>query len=219
MYCNKCGKVLPDGAKFCSGCGSNIEELETKGPSATETTNPTQERVTPSGQPAESRVASSVSVNNEVKNDASMPFFVWDIVGLIATGAMFIAFFLPSLIAKNAFVTTSTSISIAQLFSEASANSYTKDFSMLLLIYLVPAVCCALDFLIRKENSSRYIRLIVIAVLNIMIQSSVSGVGKLLSSFGSATLGAGYYVSVVSSVAIIIVAIGAMIAKNQKKQN
>lgn len=32
MFCPKCGTVLPDRARFCSACGSSIEEqqLETK---------------------------------------------------------------------------------------------------------------------------------------------------------------------------------------------
>ena len=28
MFCNKCGKELPDGTKFCSGCGSQLKTLE-----------------------------------------------------------------------------------------------------------------------------------------------------------------------------------------------
>ncbi len=26
MFCNKCGKLLPDGAKFCTGCGNPIDD-------------------------------------------------------------------------------------------------------------------------------------------------------------------------------------------------
>lgn len=26
MFCNKCGKELPEGTKFCGGCGASIED-------------------------------------------------------------------------------------------------------------------------------------------------------------------------------------------------
>lgn len=42
MYCPKCGKELPDNAKFCSGCGSQIQSAETTNNQAEQTAQQAQ---------------------------------------------------------------------------------------------------------------------------------------------------------------------------------
>ena len=42
MYCPKCGKELPDNAKFCSGCGSQIQSAETTNNQAEQTAQKAQ---------------------------------------------------------------------------------------------------------------------------------------------------------------------------------
>lgn len=43
--CTKCGRELPDGAEFCSGCGAKQEELKAQG-----TDSPSGERGTSDGK-------------------------------------------------------------------------------------------------------------------------------------------------------------------------
>lgn len=56
MFCPKCGKQLPDGAKFCSGCGSVLSAPKTELPKPRPEQSPVQRR--PEGQrPPPGRVA------------------------------------------------------------------------------------------------------------------------------------------------------------------
>ena len=52
MYCEKCRKNLPDGTKFCSGCGSSVEAVIGSGPPLiTETPPPIRKVSTPPPPP------------------------------------------------------------------------------------------------------------------------------------------------------------------------
>ena len=44
MFCENCGKNLPDGAKFCNGCGAKIEPEQ---PAYTAAAEPALERPVP----------------------------------------------------------------------------------------------------------------------------------------------------------------------------
>ena len=137
---------------------------------------------------------------------------------------MIVAFFLPSMVATVPYAGT-MSLSLSALMSLAGANSYTSSISFLLLIYLFPALCCIIDLVITKENSSRHVRLIILGFLNMLLQSSFSTLAELSSSIrelssliGSSAdvgLGIGFYLSVLAS--IVIVVVGAIGIYEKKK--
>ena len=235
MFCPKCGKELPDNAKFCGGCGANVnapvpatEPVKQSVPaqqSALADQTPAPQSVTPSaaGQPVQ-QPKPSVDVKGEIsklqgKLDNSNSSFLkgrslWDVVGLCAVILMAICFFLPALTASSSY--GSSSVSPASLMSMAGSSAYTSSLSWLLLIYLFPAVCCAVDLLVTKENSTRHVRLIVLGLLNMLLQSSISSIGKFISSFGGA-LGIGFYLSMFASLVVIAVGIIGIYEKKKGK--
>ena len=247
MFCPKCGKELPDNAKFCGACGANVNAPvsapepvaqsvapqqsvpEDQIPASQPTTQPAagqppQPVKTPAAEQTPQSAKPQVDVKGEIsklqgKLDNSNSSFLkgrslWDVVGLCATALMAICFFLPALTASSYYGTSS--MSPASLMSMASSSSYTSSFSWLLLIFLFPAVCCAIDLLVTKENSTRHVRLIVLGLLNILLQSSISSIAKFINSFGG-SLGVGFYLSIVASLVIIAVGIIGIYEKNKGK--
>ena len=235
MFCPKCGKELPDNAKFCGGCGANVnapvsapEPVKQSVPSQQSApmnqTSAPQSAIPPAaGQPAQP-AKPPVDVKGEIsklqgKLDNSNSSFLkgrslWDVVGLCAVILMAICFFLPALTASSSY--GSSSVSPASLMSMAGSSAYTSSLSWLLLIYLFPAVCCAVDLLVTKENSTRHVRLIVLGLLNMLLQSSISSIGKFISSFGGA-LGIGFYLSMFASLVVIAVGIIGIYEKKKGK--
>lgn len=140
---------------------------------------------------------------------------LWDIVGVCAAALMVLCFFLPA--ASSISDQVSASFSLASLMSMAGSFSYTSSFSALFLIYLFPPVLCLIDLIVTKENSTRHVRLIVFAVMNMLLQSSISSVAGTASSMSSLfglssssslmSLGIGFYLSMFASIVIIVVAI------------
>ena len=251
MFCPKCGKELPDNAKFCGACGANVNApvsapepvAQSVAPQQSAPVNQTpapQPATEPASQPAAGQPPQSaktpaaeqppqaakpqVDVKGEIsklqgKLDNSNSSFlkgrsVWDVVGLCATALMAICFFLPALTSSS--YSGTNSLSPASLMSITGSSSYTSSFSWLLLIYLFPAVCCAIDLLVTKENSTRHVRLIVLGLLNILLQSSISSMAKFINSFGG-SLGVGFYLSIVASLVIIAVGIIGIYEKKKGK--
>lgn len=246
MFCPKCGKQLPEGAKFCNACGASIgaspaeveTESETKLLSPEVPVQQPQPTSQPTPQVAQQPAAAQPQVDfkGEIsklqgKLDNTNSSFLkgrslWDVVGLCAVIVMVVSFFLPVLKASSAYTGT-ISVSLMSLMSMMGTSSYTSSFSMLVLVYLFPALCAALDLLITKENSTRHIRLIVLGVLNFFLASSISGVVKLGSTVselasafsssadGAIQLGIGYYLSMIGS--IVIIAIGIIGIYEKKK--
>ena len=235
MFCPKCGKELPDNAKFCGGCGADVnapvsapEPVKQSVPSQqsapmNQTSAPQSATPPAASQPAQQQKP-SVDVKGEIsklqgKLDNSNSSFLkgrslWDVVGFCAVILMIICFFLPALTASSYYGTSS--VSPSSLMSMAGSNSYTSSLSWLLLIYLFPAVCCAIDLFVTSENSTRHVRLIVLGLLNMLLLSSFSGIAKLISSFGGA-LGVGFYLSMLAS--LVIIAVGIIGIYEKKKGN
>lgn len=218
MLCPKCGKELPDNARFCGGCGADVyslvqQNVEVKQPSVPETRG--AQATAQSQKPATDERSDFSKLHGKPDNSNSTLLkerSIWDVVGLCAAILMAICFFLPALTAST-FSGTS-SVSLASLMSLAGSSSYTSSLSWLLLIYLFPAVCCAIDLLVTKENSSRHVRLIVLGLLNMLLQSSILPIGKFISSFGG-SLGIGFYLNMLAS--LVIIAVGIMgIIERQK---
>lgn len=255
MFCPKCGKQLPEGAKFCNACGAKIEASSAEPATESKTQlltsdAPVQPKAEPQPspqpipQPAPQATPQPTAAQPQVdfkgeisklqgKLDNTNSSFLkgrslWDVVGLCAVVLMIVSFFLPVLKASSTYTGT-ISVSLMSLMSMMGTSSYTSSFSMLVLVYLFPAVCCALDLLITKENSTRHIRLIILGVLNFFLASSISGVVKLGSSVselasafsssanGAIQLGIGYYLSVIGSVVIIAIGIVGIYEKKKGK--
>ena len=74
MFCQKCGKQLPDGAKFCTGCGQPVEQ-SAGGPATEELgQEPVQQPVQgPAGQPGEGGGIPTVGVGATVYQDGTAP--------------------------------------------------------------------------------------------------------------------------------------------------
>ncbi len=51
MFCRKCGKQLPDGARFCTGCGANLEETPVTPVTPVETAAPVAAPEAPAAAP------------------------------------------------------------------------------------------------------------------------------------------------------------------------
>ena len=266
MFCSKCGKELPDNAKFCGSCGTNVDDTwqasqatpatqpitqpanqnqasasasspspSASGKASAGASNFTQQATqaapfTQSAQAAQSTQQatqaqkSSVDFKGEVsklqgKLDNSNSTFlkgrsIWDIVGMCAVVLMIICFFLPAISATTILGTTT--VSPASLMSLAGSSSYTSSFAGLMLIYLFPAVFCAVDLIITKENSSRHVRLIVLGLLNILLQSSISSIAEIINSAGG-SLGVGFFLNIFAS--LVVIAIGIIGIYEKKKGN
>ena len=140
---------------------------------------------------------------------------LWDIVGVCAAALMVLCFFLPAASSTSDQVTAS--FSLASLMSMAGSFSYTSSFSALFFIYLFPPILCLIDLLVTKENSTRHVRLIVFAVMNMLLQSSISSVAGVASSMSSLfgissssslmSLGIGFYLSIFASIVMVVVGI------------
>ena len=140
---------------------------------------------------------------------------LWDIVGVCAAALMVLCFFLPAASSTSDQVTAS--FSLASLMSMAGSFSYTSSFSALFFIYLFPPILCLIDLLVTKENSTRHVRLIVFAVMNMLLQSSISSVAGVASSMSSLfgissssslmSLGIGFYLSIFASIIMVVVGI------------
>ena len=248
MFCPKCGKQLPDNAKFCNSCGMNLADASTEsGTQLLTPDNHVQQDQQAAPQPASAQAAASqpaaaqqpsVDFKAEIsklqgKLDNTNSSFlkgrsIWDVVGLCAVILMVVSFFVPVMTATASYTGT-ISLSLASLMSMMGTTSYTSSFSMLVLIYLFPAVFCAVDLIITRENSTRHVRLIVLGVLNFILASSISGVVKMASNtsqlaslFGSSSgasiqLGIGYYLSVIASIVIIVIGIVGIYEKKKGK--
>lgn len=138
---------------------------------------------------------------------------LWDVVGICAVALMVVCFFLPSI--SGGSEQGSVTLSLSSLMSMAGSVSYTSSFSVLFLIYLFPAVCCFIDLVVTKNNSTRHVRLIVLGLLNMLLQSSISSISNLvptlslLSGFSAdsafLSLGIGFYLSMFASIVVIVV--------------
>ena len=184
-----------------------------------------QAQVPPQQAQAQAQAQPSVDVKGGISNlqgklDNSSSSLLrgrslWDVVGVCAAALMVLCFFLPAASSTSDQVTAS--FSLASLMSMAGSFSYTSSFSALFFIYLFPPILCLVDLLVTKENSTRHVRLIVFAVMNMLLQSSISSVAGAASSmsplFGISSssslmsLGIGFYLSIFASIVMVVVGI------------
>jgi len=93
MYCNSCGKLIPDSAKFCDGCGKTVAGAASDaGPSNTHQVppNPYRGRLI---RPQQGRKFKGVclAVANYLDVDVTLIRIIW-LVLLLGAGTGFIAY-------------------------------------------------------------------------------------------------------------------------------
>ncbi|MDO4842855.1 MAG: zinc ribbon domain-containing protein [Phoenicibacter congonensis] len=197
MFCPKCGKELPAGARFCGGCGQQLgvqaapsQAAPANGKSYSTQSMPAQpvqqtrpaqpvqqtrpaQAATAQSMPATAKVASGISGLQSKLDNSNASFIrgrsIWDIVGFTAVVLIVISFFLPE-IQGIELPQGMMNFSLSTLMAFMGSYSQSAQFSGVLLIFLLPAALAAVDLLVVKENSSRHIRLIIWGVVSIASQ-------------------------------------------------
>ena len=238
MFCPKCGKELPAGARFCGGCGQQLAAQAapaqaTQAGDKSFSTQSLSSQPTQQARPAQSfqqaRPAQSVPVQSatatakvaggisglQSKLDNSNASFlkgrsIWDMVGLGAVVLIVICFFLPE-IQGIELPQGMMNFSFSALMSFMGSYSESARFSGVLLLFLLPAVLAAVDLLVIKENSSRHIRLIIWGVVSIAFQMPVSSLIDLAKTYnysGIATVSLGAGYYLWIFASLVLIAVG-----------
>ena len=221
MFCQNCGRQLPDDAKFCGGCGASLAE-EPQGSANAQPApqfNQQVQAAQPQAQPKPS-VPPSETVKKEVTrlqtklDNSDVGFFkgrsVWDICGMISVALMVLCLFIPVAFYSSTFTGTRY-ISILSIVT----SSYVSSSFAIFIAFLVPPLFGAYDVLMPKENSTRHVRLIALGVFSIILSTSVSGVAGIAGLFMSANLFVGFYLNIIA--ALIMIAVGVIGIFEEKK--
>ena len=209
MFCPNCGRELPDDAKFCGSCGANLNarpQGSAQPSQASQAQQTAQEQVGKAVASVQAQVDKLQQKIDSSNSTAIKGRDAWDIIGLIGVICMLLGFCVPSVTMSSSWSGASYGMSLVQLFINAWSTSYSHKYAYFLLMYLFPACFCTFDLLIVEENALRHLRLIIMGAFNILLQTSISDVGGLLSFVGG-TLSIGYYLNVIGSVIVIVVGI------------
>lgn len=234
MFCPKCGKELPAGARFCGGCGHQLTVQSAPAqaaPSADKNFATQSSQSQPAQQAhvqfaqASAKVAGGISdLQSKLDNSNSTILkgrSFWDLVGLGAVVLILICFFLPEVQGVE-LPQGMMNFSFSSLMAYMGSYSQSARFSNVLLIFLLPAALAAIDLLVIRENSSRHIRLIIWGVVSIAFQMPISSLIDLAktysySSVATVSLGAGYYLWIFASLVLIVVGIVGVVQRFNSK--
>ncbi len=225
MFCQNCGRQLPDDAKFCGGCGANLSEdpqapqpnvnAQAQGQfnSSVQGQPQVQAQQKPSVPPSETMKKEVARLQSKLDNSnvkLIQGWSVWDVCGMISVALMILCLFIP--VASYSSTWTATRyISIISILT----SSYVSAPFAIFIAYLIPPVFGAYDVLMTKENSTRNVRLIALGVISIILSSSISGVAGIAGLFLSANLFIGFYLNIIA--ALIMIAVGIIGIYEEKK--
>ena len=212
MFCPHCGNELPDEAKFCARCGQSVEIDESF-------FAPEEPQANPSNAASAAGAAAKPAFNAETVNDKLNEIQckidnsnakvikgrrALDVIGLVCACVMALCFFLP--VAHCASFGGKATVSIFSMMVEFSNSSYLSGAAFLCMTFLFPIALAFVDLLMTENNSSRHVRLICTSVLNIIMLASLRSIFSLLNSlFSVATMSVGFYLSILASIALIVV--------------
>ena len=211
MFCQNCGRQLPDDAKFCGSCGASQDELLVPSNNVgaqQQQANVQQAQPQAQAQPA---VPASEKVKGEVNrlqgklDNSNVAFFkgrsVWDVCGMISVALMVLCLFVP-IVMYNSTVTSNRYISIISMVT----SNYSSAPLVMLLASLIPPAFGAFDVLVTKENSTRHIRLIACGAINLILCFAFSGLTGNFGYFANSIPFIGFYLELIAS--LIMLAVG-----------
>lgn len=212
MFCPHCGNELPDEAKFCARCGQSVEIDESFFAPAASQNNAsgTANAAGAATKPVFSAEAVNCKLDElQAKIDASNAKVIkgrraLDVIGLVCAALMALCFFLP--FADCSAVGNRATVSIFSMMVELSNSPYFSSAATFCLVFLFPTALAFIDLLMTKNNSSRHVRLIFTAVLNIILFASLKSLFSLFNTLLTvAVMTVGFYLAILVSIALIVV--------------
>ena len=221
MFCQNCGRQLPDDAKFCGSCGANQDEVlpPSNNANATQQQQANVQQAQPQAQvqpsvPASEKVKGEVNRLQGKLDNSNVAFFkgrsVWDVCGMISVALMVLCLFIP-IVMYNSTFTANRYISIISMVT----SNYSSAPLVMLLASLIPPAFGAFDVLVTKENSTRHIRLIACGAINLILCFAFSGLIGIFGLFMSSTPFIGFYLGVIAS--LMMIGVGAVGIYESKK--
>ena len=220
MFCQNCGRQLPDDAKFCGSCGANQDE-----PLPSSNNGGAQQQQAYAQPQVQAQAPTSVSTGEKVKGEvnrlqgkldnSNVAFFkgrsVWDVCGMISVALMVLCLFIPIVMYSSTY-TGNRFISIISMVT----SNYTSAPLVMVLVSLIPPAFGAFDVLVTKENSTRHIRLIACGAINLILCFAFSGLIGIFGLFMSSTPFIGFYLGIIAS--LMMIGVGAIGVYESKKE-